>query len=102
MPDGGPDTLIAFRELVHELRGVGEALCVVLERTARLEVKVDGLASASAANAGVADRVAELESWFRSEMAARNARGHMRALWIGVLATLAGGAAGSIVGHLWK
>ena len=103
MPEGWTPELIAgFRELLGEFRGVGEALGEVVERTARLETKVDRLVTDQAAVARIEGRLTEVEHWFRAEMAARNALGVARALWIAAGATLIGGGLGAVIAHFWK
>jgi hypothetical protein len=96
------DLLSGFRELLSELRGVGAALVEVVERTARLETKVDRLVADQAQTAGMQARIADLEGWVKSELAQRSARGAVRGVWIGSVATVVGGGIGAAVAHFWK
>lgn len=97
-----PEVLSGFREMLREFRGVGEALGEVVERTARLETKVDRLVVDVAQASMMQDRLASLESWVQAELQARAARGVRRGVWIAALATIAGGAIGALISHLLK
>lgn len=97
-----PDIMAGFRELLREFRGVAHALGEVVERTARLETKVDRLITDQARTDGMQARICDLENWFRTEMSARNARSAARGLWTAVLATLLGGGVGAVIAHVWK
>ena len=103
MPEGlTPELVTGFRDLLGEFRGVGEALGEVLERTARLETKVDHLVVDVALTSTLQERLCSLERWVTEEVAARAARGHRQALWIAAIATIVGGGLGAVIAHFWK
>jgi len=92
---------MGFRELLREFRGVGLTLGEIVERTARLETKVDRLVADVAQTSSMQQRLSELESWVKAELALRAARGVRRGIWIAAFATVAGGAVGAAVAHVW-
>jgi hypothetical protein len=89
-------------ELLHEFRAVATGLAEVLQRTARLETKVDRLARDSEEAARMQRRLGEIEGWMRAEQSQRAARGVARGWWAGALATVVGGGLGAVIGHLWR
>jgi hypothetical protein len=97
-----PGVMDGFREILHEFRGVGNALGEVVQRTARLEVKVDRLITDQANAEGMRARIAQLENWVKAELDSRAMKGRVRGLWIAAVSTLAGGTAGALISHFWK
>jgi hypothetical protein len=81
---------------------VSVALVEVIERTARLETKVDRLVLDAADAAGLQRRIGALESWIETELAGRAARGAARGIWIAMLGTVVGGGVGAVIAHLWR
>jgi hypothetical protein len=88
--------------LLHEIHLVADALVEVVQRTARLEVKVDRLVGDCEEAGRMQSRIGELEGWVRAELAARSSRAAIRGWWVGAAATIVGGSLGAIIGHLWR